>query len=135
MHLRSSSYAGFKYYQKAIDYFRAQYKHPLFLVTSDDPGKAQAFIIQEHKDKGDIAFVGTIDQALEGKIPKHASSVIDLAILAACDHVIVSHGTFGMWAAFLASSDNTHIMHASQIEQVAAIKAANILNFIYMDDT
>ena len=34
----------------------------------------------------------------------------DLALLAMCDHIIISHGTYGMWAAFLASSTNTHIM-------------------------
>merc|ERR1712241_622265 len=93
-----------------MDYFRNTYKRPLFIVTSDDPGKARAFIIKTINDKEDVVFIGTIDQALNGKIHKHQSTGIDLVILSSCDHVIISHGTYGIWAAFLASNGNTHIM-------------------------
>ena len=48
-----------------------------------------------------------------------------------------------MWAAFLASSENTHIMahklskkenSKEVIEELRAIKEANLSNFIFMDD-
>ena len=34
----------------------------------------------------------------------------DLALLAACNHSIISYGTFGMWAAFLAGGE-VHPFH------------------------
>ena len=71
---------------------------------------------------------------------------IDLALLSMCDHVIVSHGTYGIWAAFLASSKNTHIMaqilsdekstteeqSKEVMEEIIVIKQANLSNFIFM---
>ena len=55
-----------------------------------------------------------------------------------CKHVIISHGTFGMWAAFLSSSENTHIMadvkSKNAIEEIRAVKNANFSNIIFMDD-
>ena len=63
-----------------------------------------------------------------------------------CDHVIVSHGTYGIWAAFLASSKNTHIMaqissnekptkeeqSKEVMEEIIVMKQANLSNFIFM---
>ena len=56
---------------------------------------------------------------------------------------IVSHGTFGLWAAFLASMENTHVMaddklgknnQSIKIEEVQVVKKAGLKNFIFMDD-
>ena len=72
---------------------------------------------------------------------KKLFSAIDLALLSMCDHIIISHGTFGLWAAFLASSKNTHIMaqitsdkedSSEVIEEIAIVKQANVSNFIFM---
>ena len=57
--------------------------------------------------------------------------------------MVVSHGTFGMWAAFLSSNENTHIMATPLdnnnqtifIEEVKEVRKANLKNFIFMDDT
>ena len=68
----------------------------------------------------------------------------DLALLTMCDHVIISHGTYGMWAAFLASSTKTHIMahnltdvpnpQKEVMEEISAVKNANFSNIIFMDN-
>ena len=56
----------------------------------------------------------------------------------------MSHGTFGLWAAFLASMENTHIMaddklgknnQSIKIEEVQIVKKAGLKNFIFMDDS
>jgi len=75
---------------------------------------------------------------MDGDMKKEISMGTDLAVLSMCDHVIISHGTFGMWAAFLASSENTNIMAKvksdSDIEEIRAVRNANISNLIFMDD-
>ena len=67
---------------------------------------------------------------------------IDMALLSMCDHVIISHGTFGIWAAFLASSNNSHIMaeilpnkkkQNQVMEEIVAMKQANLSNFIFLN--
>ena len=83
-------------------------------------------------------YVGTIAEAMDGFISKKMSKGTDLALLSMCKHVIISHGTFGMWAAFLSSSENTHIMadveSIAAIEEIRAVKKANFSNIIFMDD-
>jgi len=141
--LRGANYASKKFYNKAIQYFRDKYKNPMFLVTSDDPGKAKSFILSNQKSYNDVFFVGTIETAIEGEMSKQDSTGTDLALLAMCDHIIISHGTYGMWAAFLASSTNTHIMahnlsdkkqSKEVMEEIVAVKNANFSNIIFMDN-
>ena len=60
--------AGSNYYAKAIEHFRKLYKKPLFLVCSDDPGRAKMFIFSSQKGRNDVIFAGTIEDAVEKKI-------------------------------------------------------------------
>ena len=46
----------------------------MFLVTSDDPGKAKSFILSNQKSFNDVFFVGTIESAIEGEMSKQAST-------------------------------------------------------------
>ena len=46
----------------------------MFLVTSDDPGKAKSFILSNQKSFNDVFFVGTIETAIEGEMSKQAST-------------------------------------------------------------
>ena len=138
-----------------MDYYRKKYKNPLFIVLTDDPPKAKQFIWNK-KDMIDLLLIGTIDEAVEGKISKIDSEAIDLAILSLCDNVIISHGTFGLWGALLSSSKNIHIMAhdlpkdekvkpssmfqkkieegRELLEEVYHMKKANFDNFLFMDD-
>ena len=107
-------------------------------MTTDDPGRAKSMIFNDQKRAKDVFYVGTIASAVNGNMSKGLSQGTDLALLSMCDHVIISHGTFGMWAAFLASSENTHIMadikSEEEIEEIRAVKNANFSNIIFMDD-
>ena len=99
--------------------------------------------MNDQKASNDVFYVGTIESAVDGHMTKTNSTGTDLALLSMCDHMIISHGTYGMWAAFLASSENTHIMahnlsktedSKEVIEELRAMKEANLSNFIFMDD-
>ena len=74
------------YFIKAKAYFQKIYSEPiLFVVASDDKDW-----VQQHLNGPDTY------------ISHEESSVIDLALLAACNDTIMSVGTFSWWAGFLA---------------------------------
>ena len=107
----------------------------MFLVIGDNQETAIELVTKSQEDTSDIHFAGTINFGLEGQLTKEESSGIDFATLTLCDHVIVTHGTFGLWAAFLASDTNTHIMaKRNMLEEVKEVMKAGLKNFIFMDD-
>ena len=61
---------------------------PAFLIVSDDRKWCEDNLVNEEDD---TVFAGDED----------GSAGVDLALLSLCDHVIFSHGTFGMWGALL----------------------------------
>ena len=75
-----------KYFHKARDYFRKIYGSKLrFIIATNDKSRAQ----QEFTDK-------------DTQVLSHSKSAVeDLAILAACNGVIMSIGTFGWWGGWL----------------------------------
>jgi len=75
-----------EYFVKAMQYFRRRYSRVQFVVCSDDIGWAKDNVIGDHV----LYSEGHKDYE-------------DLAILSHCDHVIISVGSFGWWAAWLAN--------------------------------
>ena len=75
-------------------FFRSKYpSRAVFLMVSDDMKWARTHIANTRKD---LFFVGTNDN-------DSAESVsLDLATLAACNHTVISRGSFGAWASKLA---------------------------------
>lgn len=76
------------YFQKAADYYRNKYTNVIFIVTSDEIWWGKSNL--NFKD-----FVFSISN----------SEVMDMALLALCNHTIMSVGTFSWWAAWLAGGD------------------------------
>ncbi|CAH1779289.1 unnamed protein product [Owenia fusiformis] len=74
------------YFINATDYFRNQFSNVKFIVCTDDPTWWEE----------NMNLTNTV-------ISKGKEPVEDLAILSKCDHAIISTGTFGWWAAFLAN--------------------------------
>ena len=75
-----------KYIQHAMDYFMGKFPKIVFIVCSDDITWCKQTM------KGDnIIFSNTNDAG------------VDLAILSLCDHSIVTVGSFGWWAGWLAN--------------------------------
>lgn len=75
------------YFVKAFDLFRKIIPDPvLFLVASDD-----------------LRWCRRNLKATGVKVLKNASRAVHLAVLARCRHTVLSGGTFGWWAAWLAN--------------------------------
>ena len=78
------------YFEYAMAYLREQHPAVTFVVLSDDPAwcRKQAFL--QHAD---VKIV-----------PPDTAPIVDLALIAECEHVILTRGTFGWWGAFLGAS-------------------------------
>ena len=80
--------APLAYLRKAMDYYRSKFSHTVFVVSSDD----LSWCVQ-HLNFSDVAFVSGVDHG------------VDLATLASCNHTIMTVGTFGWWAGWLAGGE------------------------------
>ena len=72
------------YYSNAMKYFQKKYSNVHFILCSDDITWARKHIVGDN-----ITFV-----------TNHEAGV-DMAIVASCDHVIISNGTYSWWAGWL----------------------------------
>ena len=78
------------YFARAMAYFTERYARVQFVVCSDDIGWAEQNILPKRNSDTRITF------------SRGHRDFEDLAILALCDHTIISVGSFGWWAAWLA---------------------------------
>lgn len=78
-----------QYFKNAMHYFRDKYVNVQFFVSSDDIGwcKKQPYFEETHV------------------ISEKHTAVQDMSILASCDHVIISIGTFGWWSGMLSGGE------------------------------
>ncbi|XP_053307497.1 galactoside alpha-(1,2)-fucosyltransferase 2-like [Spea bombifrons] len=85
------------YLQKAMDYFRNKYENPLFVVTSNGMDWCKENI---DSSLGDVHFAGDGKEGSPGR---------DFALLAHCNHTIMTIGTFGVWAGYLAGGETIYL--------------------------
>ncbi|XP_078080090.1 galactoside alpha-(1,2)-fucosyltransferase 2-like [Mustelus asterias] len=86
-----------KYLDTAMAYFRNKYKNVVFAVTSNGMDWSKQNI---NNSKGDVFFSDD---------PKQSSPANDIAILAHCNHTIMTVGTFGYWAGYLAGGETIYL--------------------------
>ena len=79
--------APFSYLDFAMAYYEAKYQNLIFVVCSDDMKWSRKYL--ENRNTTVIFSEG--HEAVE-----------DLAILSYCNHSVITVGTFGWWAAWLA---------------------------------
>ncbi|GIY00552.1 galactoside alpha-(1,2)-fucosyltransferase 1 [Caerostris darwini] len=79
-----------EYFQKALEYFRNKYQRLVFVVVSDD----RLWCINH------LSGILGVYVTEEAPTPMH-----DLAVMAHCNHTIMTYGTFGFWGAYLAGGD------------------------------
>ena len=88
-----------EYIPEAMQYFRDEYEESsevVFVYTSDDLQWGQ----DKLQYKEDNVFFSGCNQ------PKNPECIgRDFALLSSCNHTIVTHGSFGHWAAFLAGGE------------------------------
>ncbi|XP_068247067.1 galactoside alpha-(1,2)-fucosyltransferase 2-like [Palaemon carinicauda] len=74
------------YYENAMNFYKERFSNVVFVVSSND----RKYIQKTFENHTDVIFV-------PGKNREE-----DMAILASCDHSIMTVGTFGFWTAYLA---------------------------------
>ncbi|CAH2318888.1 galactoside 2-alpha-L-fucosyltransferase 2-like [Pelobates cultripes] len=85
------------YLQKAMDYFRNKYENPLFVVTSNGMDWCKKNI---NNSLGDVHFAGDGKEGSPGR---------DFALLAHCNHTIMTIGTFGIWVGYLVGGETIYL--------------------------
>ena len=90
------------YFHRAMRRFNSEYTNVIFIIVTDDMEWAETNLMFPGLQ---VAFAGH-SKVLQKDIhhPLAAADDIgdDLALLAACNHTILSYGTFGQWGALLA---------------------------------
>ena len=104
---------GASYFLEAIDHFKEDFTENqiYFVAVSDDPvwvkkhlGRIAGLVVAGSHGEDREGLEDPDELALVGR--DHLDPVgRDLALLAACNHTIVSQGMFGVWGAFLAGGD------------------------------
>ncbi|UJR24796.1 hypothetical protein I4U23_006171 [Adineta vaga] len=100
IHIRRGDFLTFfkidtsvEYLSWSMNYYRRKYVNTRFLIASDDKK-----YVQTHFGNFSDVFV----------TPSGFFSGEDMAALALCEHTIVTAGTYGWWAAWLAGGDVVH---------------------------
>ncbi|XP_046543915.1 galactoside 2-alpha-L-fucosyltransferase SEC1-like [Haliotis rubra] len=89
-YMRSGSKIGYlaaplSYIKKAIAHMKTKLHNPLFLIATDDKTWCRKYVVST-----DIILM------------ENSDALVDFATLTLCDHMIMTAGTFGWWAAWLA---------------------------------
>ena len=91
------------YYRRAMAYFAARYERVQFIVCSTDMAWSRRNIVAPMPPPPPTTSPDSASAALVNVTYCDGRSAgRDMAVLASCDHVIMSTGTFGWWAAWLA---------------------------------
>ncbi|XP_074075691.1 galactoside alpha-(1,2)-fucosyltransferase 2-like isoform X2 [Macrotis lagotis] len=85
------------YLEQALGWFRARYANVVFVVTSDEIAWCQGNI---DTSKGDVVFA-------KGWMRRSAEK--DFALLTQCNHTVMTIGTFGFWAAYMAGGHTVYL--------------------------
>ncbi|CAM4673091.1 unnamed protein product [Lepidochelys olivacea] len=85
------------YLEKAMGYFRAKYQEPVFVVTSNGMEWCRENI---NASWGDVYFSGDGKESSPGR---------DFALLAHCNHTIMTIGTFGIWVGYLVGGETIYL--------------------------
>ena len=97
-HIRKGYHtAPASYVRKAMDHMRKKHGDVIFIFVTDDPG----WCSREFK---------TPDHIIADKAPAE----VHMAVLASCDHVIMTVGTYGWWGAYLAGGDVVYYWDRAQ---------------------
>ena len=81
-----------QYYITAMAYFRKIVPNVTFVVLTKNPTQFKKYVSQNQTE--DDLFVDVTF------LERSESAAVDMEILARLDHVIISVGTFGWWAAY-----------------------------------
>lgn len=85
--------ATLQYFENAMSWMESKHRNIIYVVCSDDLTWCQQNLNSTARK---IYF------------SKNHSDIVDMGLLASCDHTILTVGTFGWWAGFLAHGDTIY---------------------------
>ena len=91
---KKGMYAPLSFFDKAILHYVRRYAKPVFVVCSDDIAWCKQHMATRYWF-ADLVFISD----------SSVSPYVDFAVLVSCDHSIITSGTFGWWAAWLAGGE------------------------------
>ncbi|XP_076467513.1 galactoside alpha-(1,2)-fucosyltransferase 2-like [Babylonia areolata] len=99
VHIRKGYHtAPASYIHKAMDYMRQKHPDVIFLVVTDEPRWTR-----NNLNASDYILV---DQA---------AAEVHMALLASCDHVIITVGTYGWWGGYLSGGEVVYYWDPAQL--------------------
>ncbi|MFN3403734.1 MAG: alpha-1,2-fucosyltransferase [Cytophagaceae bacterium] len=87
-----------EYYEKAIQYIRANVNNPVFYFFSDEPEW-----IEKNFPLGDLQY-----HVIKGNSSN--KSFLDMYLMSCCDHNVIANSTFSWWAAWLNDNKNKQVV-------------------------
>ena len=111
------------YFQSCLALLRACLASPVFLVVTDDPAWARRRITGP-----DVIY------SLAPSMAEEEAVGTDLAILASCNHTVLTYGTFGLWGALLRGSQGVTIMSTRAKVLRRLVREAEMENFVFVDE-
>ena len=102
------------YYENAMAYINALHNQVIFVIVSDD---AEWCYTQPYLNFSNVYIHN-----------ENTSPVVDMALLAECDHVILSRGTFGWWGAYLGpdSRNGSVLYHDAEFDMLHPINKGHV---------
>ena len=92
---------GAGYFRNAMRYFVDRYDRVQFVVCGEDAAWNKEHVVE-------TSFNGSTIETVDVIYSVGRSAAEDFAILSHCDHVIMSTGTYGWWAAWLANGTTVY---------------------------
>jgi len=109
---------GQRFVNHAIDYFTSKFARVHILVASDDPRWIDAVLRKKFTSSyvcSTPRFIAMATHSVAVTISRGQTPGVDLALLVACDAMIVSTGSFGWWAAWLANHTTVYYDRWSRV--------------------
>ncbi|XP_067653293.1 galactoside alpha-(1,2)-fucosyltransferase 2-like [Haliotis asinina] len=106
---RKSGYvpAPLSYIQKAVAHMKTKFHNPLFLIATDDKNWCRQNVVSP-----DIILM------------ENSDPFVDFATLTLCDHMIMTVGTYGWWAAWLG---NGYAVYYRDFPRPGSVLARNLI--------
>ncbi|KAF0304659.1 Galactoside 2-alpha-L-fucosyltransferase 2 [Amphibalanus amphitrite] len=116
-----------EYFERTLTYYRERFSDALFIVCSDDIDFVTERLNAKQND--DILIAGNRDISDPGR---------DMALLSACNHSVVTVGTYGFWGAYLAGGtvlapdEKAHLSRADGSVPLMVVQKAGATNWVML---
>jgi len=102
----------------AVDYFTSKFVRVQLIVASDDPqwiGEVLREKLASSSIRSTSRFISMTSNSMAVTLSRGQTAGVDLALLASCDAMIVSTGSFGWWAAWLVNRTTVYYDRWSRV--------------------